>query len=49
MGIKDLLKNLAQGLYDGERTDSEMNNVSSGLYIDQVNILARQSQVYGHN
>ena len=29
MSIKDLLKNLADGLYDGERTDSEMNGVSS--------------------
>lgn len=35
MSIKDLLKNLADGLYDGERTDSEMNGVSSGFYIDE--------------
>jgi hypothetical protein len=35
MGIADLLKNLAEGLYDGERTDSEMNNVFSGFYIDK--------------
>lgn len=35
MGIADLLKNLAEGLYDGERTESEINNVSSGLYIDK--------------
>lgn len=34
MSIKDLLKNLADGVYDGERTDSEMNGVSSGFYID---------------
>lgn len=34
MGIKDLLKWLADGVYDGERTDSEMNGVSSGFYID---------------
>ena len=35
MSIKDLLKNLADGVYDGERTDSEMNGVSSGFYIDK--------------
>lgn len=35
MSIKDLLKNLADGVYDGERTDSEMNGVSSGFYIDE--------------
>lgn len=34
MGIRDLLKNLADGKYDGERTDSEMNGVASGFYID---------------
>ena len=34
MSIADLLRNLAEGLYDGERTDSEMNGVSSGFYID---------------
>jgi hypothetical protein len=33
MGIRDLLKKLADGVYDGERTDSEMNGVSSGFYI----------------
>lgn len=35
MGIKDLLKKLADGVFDGERTDSEMNGVSSGFYIDK--------------
>lgn len=35
MGIFDLLKNLADGKYDGERADSEMNGVSSGQYIDE--------------
>ncbi|MDR1209374.1 MAG: hypothetical protein LBK41_03530 [Clostridiales bacterium] len=35
MGIVDLLKSLADGMYDGERTDSEMNGVSSGFYIDK--------------
>ncbi len=34
MGIKDLLKKLADGVYDGERTDSERNGVSTGFYID---------------
>lgn len=34
MGIMDLLKSLADGVYDGERTDSEMKGVSSGFYID---------------
>lgn len=34
MGIADILKALASGRYDGERTDSEMNGVSSGFYID---------------
>lgn len=34
MSIKDLLKNLAEGQYDGERTDSELNGVSSDFYID---------------
>jgi hypothetical protein len=33
MRIKDLLKKLAAGAYDGKRTDSEMNGVSSGVYI----------------
>jgi len=35
MGFKDLLKQLADGVFDGERTDSEMNGVSSGFYIDK--------------
>jgi len=35
MGIVDLLRNLADGMYDGERADSEMNGVSSGFYIDE--------------
>lgn len=35
MSIQNLLKNLAEGLYDGERTDSELNGVSSGFYIDE--------------
>ena len=35
MGIRDLLKKLADGVYDGERTDSEINGVSSGFYIDK--------------
>ena len=35
MGIRDLLKKLAEGVYDGKRTDSEMNGVSSGFYIDK--------------
>ena len=35
MGIADLLKQLAAGAYDGERTDSEMNGVFSGFYIDK--------------
>ena len=35
MGIRDLLKNLADGKYDGERTDSEMNGVASGFFIDK--------------
>jgi hypothetical protein len=35
MGIKDLLRALAEGVYDGERTDSETNGVSSGFYIDR--------------
>jgi hypothetical protein len=34
MGIGDLLRALAEGVYDGERTDSEINGVSSGYYID---------------
>ena len=35
MGIMDLLKKLADGVFDGERTDSEINGVSSGFYIDK--------------
>lgn len=35
MRIMDLLKKLAAGVYDGKRTDSEMNGVSSGFYIDK--------------
>jgi len=35
MAIKDLLKNLADGKYDGLRKDSEINGVSSGYYIDK--------------
>lgn len=33
MRIKDLLKKLAAGVYDGNRTDSETNGVSWGFYI----------------
>ncbi len=33
MGIGDILKALADHVYDGERTDSETNGVSSGVYI----------------
>jgi len=35
MGIKKILQSLAEGTYDGARTDSEMNGVSSGFYIDK--------------
>jgi hypothetical protein len=35
MGIKDLLKALADGAYNGVRKDSETNGVSSGYYIDR--------------
>lgn len=35
MGIRDLLKKLADGVFDGAWTDSEINGVSSGLYIDK--------------
>ena len=35
MAINDLLRNLANGAYDGARTDSEMNGVSWGFYIDK--------------
>lgn len=33
MGIGDILKNLADGMFDGERSDSEQNGVSWGYYI----------------
>ncbi len=33
MGIDRILKNLADGKYDGERKDSETNGVSHGYYI----------------
>lgn len=35
MEITDLLKQLADGVYDGARSDSETNGVSSGYYIDK--------------
>ncbi len=35
MRIMDLLKKLADGVYDGKRTDSEKNGVSWGFYIDK--------------
>lgn len=35
MGIRNLLKSLADGKYDGERTDSEMNGVAWGYFIDK--------------
>jgi hypothetical protein len=35
MGIMDLLKQLADGAYDGERTDNESNGVAWGFYIDK--------------
>jgi len=35
MGIADLLKKLANGEYDGKRTDGEMNGVSSGFYVEK--------------
>lgn len=34
VGIKDILRALAAGEYDGDRTDSETNGVSYGYYID---------------
>lgn len=34
MGIADILRALAGGDYDGARSDSEMNGVSSGFYIE---------------
>ncbi len=33
MRIGDILKAMANGDYDGERSDSEMNGVQSGFYI----------------
>jgi len=35
MSLKDLLRNLASGAYDGERIDNEENGVSWGFYIDK--------------
>ena len=35
MAIEDLLTRLAEGVYDGVRTDSEMNGVWSGFYINK--------------
>ena len=35
MAIKEILERLAEGVYDGVRTDSEMNGVWSGFYIDE--------------
>lgn len=34
MQIADILKALADGQYDGARSDSEMNGVWSGYYVD---------------
>ena len=34
MSLRDLLANLANGDYDGERIDNEENGVSWGFYID---------------
>lgn len=34
MGITDILQALANGDYDGARSDSEMNGVSFGFYIN---------------
>jgi hypothetical protein len=34
VGIRDILRSLADGAYDGERSDSETNGVSWGFYID---------------
>ncbi|WP_104200587.1 hypothetical protein [Cryobacterium sp. Y29] len=34
MGIADILRALANGAYDGERTGSEIHGVSSGYYIE---------------
>lgn len=33
MGLKELLDNLKNGVYDGERVDNERNGVSWGFYI----------------
>ena len=33
MGIGDFLKAMADGVFDGERTDRDSNGVSSGAYI----------------
>lgn len=33
MEIRDILRRLKDGEYDGARSDSEMNGVSSGFYI----------------
>ena len=33
MSIEDILRALADGAYDGERSDSEINGVASGFYI----------------
>ena len=35
MAIMDLLGKLAEGVYDGVRTDSVMNGVYSGFYVDK--------------
>lgn len=35
MAITDLLVQLAEGVFDGLRTDSETNGVWSGFYIDK--------------
>lgn len=35
MDVGDILRALGDGAYDGERTDREMNGVSSGYYIDR--------------
>ena len=35
MSLKDLLRNLANGDYDGGRIDNEENGVSWGFYIDK--------------
>jgi len=34
MSLKDILSNLAKGIYDGKRIDNEENGVSWGLYVD---------------